>query len=162
MPSPRNFPRTKQHPSSIDEVYRSSRAITEAIAAEKYGPKRSDLSYWTWDVGRTREGSYRYQGALSIVTRDVDEADQFQLRGLQSNGYISDLFAQNFAKDDMLAYVSLIQRKERELGTDVFTHQKWSGAECVDHLLMAVTGGVSSTAAMGKCVTETQLGGHSK
>ncbi|KAG8968983.1 isocitrate lyase 1 [Tulasnella sp. 419] len=79
------------------------------------------------------------------------------LGGLHSNAYISDLFAKNYAKDGMLAYVSLVQRKERELGTDVLTHQKWSGAEYVDNLLMTVTGGVSSTAAMGKGVTETQF-----
>lgn len=50
----------------------------------------------------------------------------------------------------MAAYVGLIQRKEREIGCDVLTHQKWSGAEYVDGLLKTVTGGVSSTAAMGK------------
>ncbi len=34
------------------------------------------------------------------------------------------LFAQNFAKTGMKAYVEIVQRKERELGTDVLTHQK--------------------------------------
>ena len=60
----------------------------------------------------------------------------------------------------MAAYVGLIQRKEREIGCDVLTHQKWSGAEYVDGLLKTVTGGVSSTAAMGKVShleTETSL-----
>jgi len=28
----------------------------------------------------------------------------------------------------MLAYVQLIQRKEKEIGCDVLTHQKWSVA----------------------------------
>ena len=58
----------------------------------------------------------------------------------------------------MAAYVNLVQRKEREIGCDVLTHQKWSGAEYVDGLLRTVTGGVSSTAAMGKGVTESQFG----
>lgn len=79
------------------------------------------------------------------------------LAGLHSNAYISDLFAQNFAKEGMKAYVELIQRKERELETDVLLHQKWSGAEYVDALLMTVSGGISSTAAMGKGVTEDQF-----
>jgi isocitrate lyase len=87
----------------------------------------------------------------------------------------------------MKAYVELIQRKERDIGCDVLTHQKvsllfhlsirlsrfptppapympplmsspqWSGAEYIDQLLMTVTGGVSSTAAMGKGVTESQF-----
>ncbi|TFY75870.1 hypothetical protein EWM64_g8142 [Hericium alpestre] len=79
------------------------------------------------------------------------------LGGLHSNGYISDLFAKNFAKEGMKAYVEIVQRRERDLGTDVLTHQKWSGAEYVDNLLKTVTGGVSSTAAMGKGVTEAQF-----
>ncbi len=79
----------------------------------------------------------------------------------------------------MKAYVQLVQQKERELGTDVLTHQKvsyqltqrsrssrrpvadgstpcaaqWSGADYADNLLKTVTGGVSSTAAMGAGVT---------
>jgi hypothetical protein len=47
-----------------------------------------------------------------------------QLGGLHSNGYISDLFAKAFATEGMKAYVELVQRKERELGTDMLTHQK--------------------------------------
>jgi isocitrate lyase len=34
---------------------------------------------------------------------------------------------------------------------------QWSGAEYIDSMLMTVTGGISSTAAMGKGVTETQF-----
>lgn len=57
----------------------------------------------------------------------------------------------------MKAYVELIQRKERDIGCDVLTHQKWSGADYADSLLMTVTGGVSSTAAMGTDNTESQF-----
>lgn len=42
----------------------------------------------------------------------------------------------------MKAYVELVQRKERELGTDVLTHQKWSGADYADAMMMTVTGGM--------------------
>lgn len=35
---------------------------------------------------------------------------------------------------------------------------QWSGAEYADNLLMTITGGISSTAAMGKGVTEDQFG----
>ena len=79
------------------------------------------------------------------------------LGGLHSNAYISDLFAKAYAKEGMKAYVEIVQRKEREIGCDVLTHQKWSGADYVDNLLKTVTGGVSSTAAMGKGVTESQF-----
>lgn len=82
----------------------------------------------------------------------------------------------------MKAYVELIQRREREIGCDVLTHQKvfpfpskpsvlakltcmanqWSGADYMDNLMKTVTGGVSSTAAMGKGVTEDQFSTSAK
>ncbi|KAI0042161.1 isocitrate lyase and phosphorylmutase [Auriscalpium vulgare] len=197
-------------------------AIT--IAKKEFGLK--SVPFWDWDLPRTVEGYYRYQGGTQCaVNRAVAfapyadllwmetkkpilaQAKEFAegvhsvfpqqwlaynlspsfnweaaglgeqemkdyvwqlgklgfvwqfitLGGLHSNGYISDLFAQAFAKEGMKAYVELIQRKERELGTDILTHQKWSGADFVDNLMMTVTGGVSSTAAMGKGVTEAQF-----
>lgn len=79
------------------------------------------------------------------------------LGGLHSNAYISDRFAKAYATEGMKAYVEIVQRQEREIGCDVLTHQKWSGADYVDNLLKTVTGGVSSTAAMGKGVTESQF-----
>ena len=42
-------------------------------------------------------------------------------------------------------------------GVDVVKHQKWSGANYADELLKMVQGGVSSTSAMGKGVTEDQF-----
>jgi isocitrate lyase len=74
----------------------------------------------------------------------------------------------------MLAYVDLIQRRERELGVDVLTHQKWSGASYIDRVLgsewivviflsatsylphktAAVQAGSSATAASGADSTE--------
>jgi len=44
-----------------------------------------------------------------------------------------------------------------EFTLQVLTHQKWSGANYADELLKMVTGGISSTAAMGAEVTETQF-----
>ena len=38
--------------------------------------------------------------------------------------FTAELAAQ-FEKDGMLAYVNLVQRKEKEIGCDVLTHQKW-------------------------------------
>ena len=62
----------------------------------------------------------------------------------------------------MKAYVEIVQRREREIGCDVLTHQKWSGADYMDNLMKTVTGGVSSTAAMGKGVTESQFAAPAK
>jgi len=80
-----------------------------------------------------------------------------QLGGLHSSAYISDLFARSFAAEGMKAYVELIQRKERDIDCDVLTHQRWSGADYADNLLKTITGGISSTAAMGAGVTESQF-----
>lgn len=79
------------------------------------------------------------------------------LAGMHSNGLITDLFARDYAERGMLAYVEGIQRKEREFGVETLSHQKWSGAEYIDNLMKTATGGVSSTAAMGKGVTESQF-----
>lgn len=69
----------------------------------------------------------------------------------------------------MLAYVELVQRKEKELGCDVLTHQKWfvtphhrnltstffrSGANYIDKILQSVSSGSSSTSSIGNDSTE--------
>ena len=79
------------------------------------------------------------------------------LGGFHSNALISDLFARDYAKRGMLAYVEGIQRQERNSGVETLAHQKWSGAEYYDNLIKTVQGGVASTAAMGKGVTESQF-----
>ncbi|KAL2152577.1 hypothetical protein VTH82DRAFT_5761 [Thermothelomyces myriococcoides] len=79
------------------------------------------------------------------------------LAGLHTTALISDRFARAYAQQGMRAYGELVQEPEMELGVDVVKHQKWSGAAYVDELQKMVTGGVSSTAAMGKGVTEEQF-----
>ncbi|KAJ3202294.1 isocitrate lyase 1 [Clydaea vesicula] len=79
------------------------------------------------------------------------------LAGFHSNALITDMFAKDFSKRGMLAYVEGIQRKEREHGVETLTHQKWSGADYYDNLMKTVQGGVSSTAALGKGATEDQF-----
>ncbi|KAL1986029.1 hypothetical protein VTN96DRAFT_7042 [Rasamsonia emersonii] len=79
------------------------------------------------------------------------------LAGLHTTALISDQFAQAYAKQGMRAYGELVQEPEMERKIDVVTHQKWSGANYVDNLLKMVTGGISSTSAMGKGVTEEQF-----
>ncbi|OJJ02805.1 hypothetical protein ASPVEDRAFT_131882 [Aspergillus versicolor CBS 583.65] len=79
------------------------------------------------------------------------------LAGLHTTALITDTFAKAYAKQGMRAYGELVQEPEMANGVDVVTHQKWSGANYVDNMLKMVTGGVSSTAAMGKGVTEDQF-----
>ncbi|KAH6627033.1 isocitrate lyase [Chaetomium sp. MPI-SDFR-AT-0129] len=79
------------------------------------------------------------------------------LAGLHTTALASDRFARAYGTQGMRAYGELVQEPEMELGVDVVKHQKWSGATYVDELQKMVTGGVSSTAAMGKGVTEDQF-----
>ena len=79
------------------------------------------------------------------------------LAGLHTTALISDRFARAYSQQGMRAYGELVQEPEIEQGVDVVKHQKWSGATYADELLKLVTGGVSSTAAMGKGVTEDQF-----
>jgi len=91
---------------------------------------------------------------------------------------MADTFSKAYAQNGMRAYAALIQEPEEANKVDVsllsqqriqnlavlmlfvlqvLTHQKWSGANYADELLKMVTGGISSTAAMGAEVTETQF-----
>lgn len=79
------------------------------------------------------------------------------LAGLHTTALISDKFSKAYSKQGMRAYGELVQEPEMEGGVDVVKHQKWSGATYVDELQKMVTGGISSTAAMGKGVTEDQF-----
>jgi isocitrate lyase len=47
----------------------------------------------------------------------------------------TDELSTKFKTEGMLAYVNLVQKRERETGCDMLTHQKWSGASYIDRLL---------------------------
>ena len=79
------------------------------------------------------------------------------LAGLHSNATITAELAREFRKDGMLAYVNLVQRREKELGCDVLTHQKWSGASYIDGILGAIQSGSSGSKSMGAGNTEGQF-----
>lgn len=79
------------------------------------------------------------------------------LAGLHTTALVSDQFAKAYSKQGMRAYGELVQEPEMDTGVDVVKHQKWSGANYVDEMQKMVTGGISSTAAMGQGVTEDQF-----
>ncbi len=76
------------------------------------------------------------------------------LAGLHSGAAITYPLSKAFKEEGMLAYVNLIQRKEKEVGTDVLKHQAWSGSAMVDRMLQAISSGSSGTSAMGADSTE--------
>lgn len=77
------------------------------------------------------------------------------LAGLHSTAALTAELSRDFKKDGMLAYVKLVQRREKELGVDVLTHQKWSGAAYVDGILGTIQSGSSGSKGMGEGNTET-------
>lgn len=79
------------------------------------------------------------------------------LAGLHSTATITNELAKEYKKDGMLAYVNLVQRREKELGCDVLTHQKWSGASYIDGILGAIQSGSSGSKSMGEGNTEGQF-----
>lgn len=79
------------------------------------------------------------------------------LAGLHSTATITNELAKGFKTDGMKAYVDLVQRREKELGCDVLTHQKWSGAAYIDGILGAIQSGSSGSKSMGDGNTEGQF-----
>ncbi|KAL4776386.1 isocitrate lyase [Aspergillus nidulans var. acristatus] len=107
---------------------------------------------WKKAMPRDEQETYiKRLGALGYAWQFIT------LAGLHTTALISDTFAKAYAKQGMRAYGELVQEPEMANGVDVVTHQKWSGANYVDNMLKMITGGVSSTAAMGKGVTEDQF-----
>ncbi|EJD52227.1 isocitrate lyase and phosphorylmutase [Auricularia subglabra TFB-10046 SS5] len=101
-----------------------------------HGFSDQDLKNFVWDLAR--EGF-----VLQLIS----------LAGLHSTATVTAELSQRFKTDGMLAYVELIQRKEKEIGCDVLTHQKWSGANYIDRILTAVSSS-SSTSSIGADSTE--------
>ncbi|WVN86032.1 isocitrate lyase [Cryptococcus depauperatus CBS 7841] len=137
------YAQAKEFAQGVHKVYPGkwlAYNLSPSFNWEKAGLGKKEMKEYIWELGK-----------LGFVFQFIT------LAGLHSNAYINDLFAKTFATEGMKAYVELIQSREREIGCDVLTHQKWSGAEYADAMMMTVTGGVSSTAAMGKGVTEAQF-----
>ncbi|OJJ43052.1 hypothetical protein ASPZODRAFT_1207874 [Penicilliopsis zonata CBS 506.65] len=76
------------------------------------------------------------------------------LAGLHSTATVTTELSRAFKDEGMLAYVRLIQAREKELGVEVLTHQKWSGAPYLDGILGAIQSGSSSSRSMGEGNTE--------
>jgi isocitrate lyase len=77
------------------------------------------------------------------------------LAGIHSTATITCELSRAFKDEGMLAYVKLVQAREKELGCDVLTHQKWSGAGYIDGILGAIQSGSSGSKSMGEGNTET-------
>ena len=76
------------------------------------------------------------------------------LAGLHSTATITNELSKGFKEEGMKAYVDIVQKREREGGCDVLTHQKWSGAQYIDGILGAIQSGSSGSRSMGEGNTE--------
>ena len=119
------------------------------------GFDEASLKSFIWDLARHGLGS----SILHCCTGLTDGLDSFVLQlislaGLHSNATITAELSKAFKTDGMLAYVNLVQAREKELGVDVLTHQKWSGAAYVDGMLGAIQSGSSGSKSMGEGNTE--------
>ncbi|KAM4063669.1 isocitrate lyase family protein [Hirsutella rhossiliensis] len=138
---------------SVDVATRLGRAVRDAHPAKglvynlspsfnwmAHGFTPETLRSFVWDIAR--EGF-----VLQLVS----------LAGLHSTAAASTELARAFRADGMKAYVDLVQRREKDLGCEVLTHQKWSGASYIDGILGAIQSGSSSSKSMGKGNTEGQF-----
>jgi isocitrate lyase len=76
------------------------------------------------------------------------------LAGLHSTATLTCELSRAFKDQGMLAYVNLVQAREKEIGCDVLTHQKWSGAGYIDGILGSIQSGSSGSRSMGEGNTE--------
>jgi len=110
---------------------------------------------FNWDAfGMTDDDMARFNdelGKLGTVWQFIT------LAGFHSDGLISSVLAEEYAKRGIVAYVQLIQRMERKHKVELLTHQRWSGASLIDGQCQTATGTMQSTASMGAGVTEKQF-----
>lgn len=92
---------------------------------EAAGLTERDMEAYVWELGKLGFVWQFITVSIAWVRFLTNGSlDMLKLGGLHSNAYISDLFAKNYAKTGMKAYVEIVQRREREIGCDVLTHQR--------------------------------------
>jgi isocitrate lyase len=105
-------------------------------------------------------GAYHLIRCLSDVHVELTASCSFVLQlislaGLHSTATITYELSRAFKDEGMLAYVNLIQKREKDIGCDVLTHQKWSGAGYIDGILGSIQSGSSGSKSMGAGNTES-------
>ncbi|KAI9841819.1 MAG: hypothetical protein M1837_000364 [Sclerophora amabilis] len=104
------------------------------------GFTEASLKSFVWDLAR-------HGFVLQLIS----------LAGLHTTAAATAELSRAYKDDGMLAYVDLVQKREKELGVDVLTHQKWSGAAYIDGILGAIQSGSSGSKSMGEGNTESNF-----
>jgi len=102
-----------------------------------HGFTDEDLKNFIWDLAK-------HGFVLQLIS----------LAGLHSTATITNELAKAYKTDGMKAYVDIVQRREKESGCDVLTHQKWSGAGYLDGIIGSIQAGSSGSKSMGEGNTE--------
>ena len=105
-----------------------------------HGFTDADLKSFIWDLAK-------HGFVLQLIS----------LAGLHSTATITHELARAYKTEGMKAYVDLVQKREKESGCDVLTHQKWSGATYMDGIIGAIQAGSSGSRSMGEGNTEGQF-----
>ena len=105
-----------------------------------HGFSDADLKNFIWDLAK-------HGFVLQLIS----------LAGLHSTATITNDLAKAYKTEGMKAYVEVVQRREKEGGCDVLTHQKWSGASYMDGIIGAIQSGSSGSKSMGEGNTEGQF-----
>ena len=79
----------------------------------------------------TQDMTQNTESNIDIVNTPIDTSINTYM---DVNGYHISQFAKGFQKNGMLEYVKEVQRRERDSGNDLLTHQKWSGAGIIDYV----------------------------
>tara|TARA_Y100000389_G_scaffold166313_1_gene170996 strand:- start:388 stop:1815 length:1428 start_codon:yes stop_codon:yes gene_type:complete len=77
------------------------------------------------------------------------------LAGIHNIALNTHNFSQDYSENGILSYVKNIQRKERDAGMEMLTHQKWSGANLSEEIQSIL--GATDTSSCGSESTESQF-----
>lgn len=126
--------------SKIHKIYPDKKLVynlSPSFNWSEHGFSEMDLKNFIWNLAKSGF-------VLQLVS----------LAGLHTNAVSNYELSYKFKDQGMKAYVDLVQNKEKKIGCDVLTHQKWSGVNYYDDLISAVQSGSSQTSSVGKDSTE--------
>lgn len=138
-----SVPKAAGFAQEIREAYPGKKLVynlSPSFNWSAHGFSDADLKNFIWDLAT-------HGFTLQLIS----------LAGLHSTATITNELAKAYKSEGMKAYVEIVQRREKETGCDVLTHQKWSGATYLDGIIGAIQAGSSGSKSMGSGNTEGQF-----
>ncbi|KAI5285260.1 hypothetical protein KEM54_000712, partial [Ascosphaera aggregata] len=135
---------------SVNMATKIARQIRSAVPGKKLVYNLSPSFNWLGQ-GFTEE---KLKSFVWDIAKEGFVLQLISLAGLHSTATITSELSRRFKTEGMLAYVNLIQSREKEQGVDVLKHQAWSGAAYMDGIVGSILSGSSSSKSMGEGNTE--------